>query len=79
MIKNKGDAGRPRATGELLKIRRAARLSATAAVLALGSASIARAETTPVGVPDKSFPESVTSTSDGTLYVGSFNHGGVTK
>ncbi|MES5489096.1 hypothetical protein QMZ05_40670, partial [Bradyrhizobium sp. INPA03-11B] len=25
------------------------------------------------------FPESVTSTSDGTLYVGSFNHGGVTK
>jgi sugar lactone lactonase YvrE len=33
----------------------------------------------PVGVPDKSFPESVTSTGDGTLYVGSFNNGGVTK
>jgi len=33
----------------------------------------------PVGVPDKSFPESVTSTKDGTLYVGSFNNGGVTK
>ena len=33
----------------------------------------------PVGVPDKSFPESVTSTSDGALYVGSFNNGGVTK
>jgi sugar lactone lactonase YvrE len=34
---------------------------------------------TPVSVPDKSFPESVTSTSDGTLYVGSFNEGGVMK
>src|SRR6201996_5124989 len=34
---------------------------------------------TPVGVPDKSFPESVTSTKDGTLYVGSFNEGGVVK
>ncbi len=33
----------------------------------------------PVGVPDKSFPESVTSTSDGALYVGSFNNGGVTR
>jgi sugar lactone lactonase YvrE len=42
-------------------------------------AGVARAETAPVGVPDKSFPESVTSTSDGTLYVGSFNNGGVTK
>lgn len=34
---------------------------------------------TPVSVPDKSFPESVTSTKDGTLYVGSFNEGGVTR
>jgi sugar lactone lactonase YvrE len=34
---------------------------------------------TPVSVPDKSFPESVTSTRDGTLYVGSFNEGGVMK
>jgi outer membrane protein assembly factor BamB len=34
---------------------------------------------TPVSVPDKSFPESVTSTTDGTLYVGSFNEGGVTR
>lgn len=33
----------------------------------------------PVGVPDRSFPESVTSTKDGTLYVGSFNEGGVVK
>ncbi|MGY4568595.1 hypothetical protein [Bradyrhizobium sp. USDA 3256] len=97
MIKNNGAAGRPRATGELLKIRRASLerfrakvrvkktrqnknlASAAAIVLALGMAGAARAETAPVGVPDKSFPESVTSTSDGTLYVGSFNHGGVTK
>jgi len=79
MIKNKGDAGRPRATGELLTIRRASLASAAAIILALGTAGAVRAETAPVGVPDKSFPESVTSTSDGTLYVGSFNHGGVTK
>ena len=38
-----------------------------------------RAQTAPVGVPDKSFPESVSSTKDGTLYVGSFNLGGVVK
>jgi len=100
MIKKNGDAGHPRATGELLKIRRASAerfrakwmpvrvkktrqnknlARAAATILALGMAGIARAETAPVGVPDKSFPESVTSTSDGTLYVGSFNHGGVTK
>ena len=41
-------------------------------------ADTARSET-PVGVADKSFPESVTSTRDGTLYVGSFNNGGVVK
>jgi hypothetical protein len=47
----------------------------------LGAASfgVAWAESTPVRVPDKSFPESVTSTKDGTLYVGSFNLGGVVK
>ena len=39
----------------------------------------ARSETLPVGVHDKSFPECVTSTKDGTLYVGSFNNGGVVK
>jgi sugar lactone lactonase YvrE len=55
------------------------------AVSALGAAGIVclmagavNAET-PVGVPDKSFPESVTSTKDGTLYAGSFNEGGVVK
>src|SRR5882757_84529 len=33
----------------------------------------------PVGIPDRSFPESLTSTCDGTLYVGSLNLGGVVK
>ena len=79
MIKKNGDAGHPRATGELLNIRRTSLLSTAVIILALGTAGVARAETAPVGVPDKSFPESVTSTSDGTLYVGSFNQGGVTK
>ncbi|WP_338697427.1 hypothetical protein V5279_11685 [Bradyrhizobium sp. 26S5] len=78
MIKNNGDAACPRAKGDSLNFRRAS-LSATAIILALGTAGAASAETAPVGVPDKSFPESVTSTSDGTLYVGSFNQGGVTK
>jgi sugar lactone lactonase YvrE len=41
--------------------------------------SIAQGQTTPVAVADKSFPESVTSTKDGTLYIGSFNLGGVVK
>jgi streptogramin lyase len=55
------------------------------AVTALGAAGViclmagvAYAETS-ASVPDKSFPESVTSTKDGTLYVGSFNEGGVVK
>jgi sugar lactone lactonase YvrE len=42
-------------------------------------ADAALSETLPVGVHDRSFPESVTSTKDGTLYVGSFNNGGVVK
>ncbi|KJC54030.1 hypothetical protein UP10_40815 [Bradyrhizobium sp. LTSPM299] len=79
MTKQKCDAGHPRAKGDLLKIRRASALSAAAIILTLGTACAARAETAPVGVPDKSFPESITSTSDGALYVGSFNLGGVTK
>jgi hypothetical protein len=48
-------------------------------MLAVAASGVARAQTAPVGVPDKSFPESVTSTSDGTLYAGSFNLGGVVK
>ena len=50
-----------------------------ALVSSIPFAGAARSETLPVGVHDKSFPESVTSTKDGTLYVGSFNNGGVVK
>src|SRR5450755_3060852 len=69
------------AQGELLKSRSAHALGKTGLALVLGVAlgGAARAQTAPVGVPDKSFPESVTSTKDGTLYVGSFNLGGVVK
>ena len=69
------------AQGDLLKNRCARALGTAGLALMLGVASfgVARAESAPVGVPDKSFPESVTSTKDGTLYVGSFNLGGVTK
>jgi streptogramin lyase len=57
-----------------------ARLVTGLAVLfGIASVGMACAETAPIGVPDKSFPESVTSTHDGTLYVGSFNLGGVLK
>jgi sugar lactone lactonase YvrE len=45
----------------------------------IGLLTVAAYAETPVSVPDKSFPESVTSTKDGTLYVGSFNEGGVVK
>jgi sugar lactone lactonase YvrE len=48
-------------------------------ILGAAAADIAHAQTAPVGVPDNSFPESVTSTADGTLYAGSFNLGGVVK
>jgi sugar lactone lactonase YvrE len=34
---------------------------------------------TPVGVPDNSFPESISAAGDGTLYAGSLNLGGVVK
>jgi streptogramin lyase len=69
------------AQGELLKNRCARTLCTAGLALVLGVAfaGVVRAETAPVGLPDKSFPESVTSTKDGTLYVGSFNLGGVTK
>jgi sugar lactone lactonase YvrE len=50
-----------------------------ALMLGLASGSVARAESAPISLPDKSFPESVTSTKDGTLYAGSFNLGGVMK
>src|ERR1700738_4481136 len=69
------------AQGELLKSRCARALGTAGLVFTLGVAAsgVVRAQTAPVGVPDKSFPESVTSTRDGTLYVGSFNLGGVVK
>jgi sugar lactone lactonase YvrE len=68
------------AQGDLLKNRACALGTAgLALMLAVASGGIARAQTAPVSVPDKSFPESVTSTSDGTLYAGSINRGGVVK
>ena len=69
------------AKGELLNGRRTRALGTAGLALMLGVAAFgaAHAQTAPVGVPDKSFPESVTSTKDGTLYVGSFNLGGVVK
>src|SRR6266852_6381767 len=69
------------AQGDLLKNRgaRALGIAGLALMLSATSFGVARAESAPVDVPDKSFPESVTSTKDGTLYVGSFNLGGVTK
>jgi streptogramin lyase len=69
------------AHGDLLKTRcaRALGTAGLALMLSVASGGVVRAETAPVGLPDKSFPESVTSTKDGTLYVGSFNLGGVTK
>ena len=48
-------------------------------MLGVALGGVAFAQSAPVGVPDKSFPESVTSTKDGTLYAGSFNLGGVVK
>jgi hypothetical protein len=82
-IMNQENSGAPSslALGKLLKSRRAHALGTAGLALILGVApgSFACAQTAPVGVPDKSFPESVTSTKDGTLYVGSFNLGGVVK
>jgi len=67
------------AQGEDLSGRSARALGTAALALMLGVAfgGVANAQTAPAGVPDKSFPESVTSTKDGTLYAGSFNLGGV--
>src|SRR6202161_583973 len=69
------------ARGGLLKSLSAHALGKTGLALVLGVAfgGVALAQSAPVGVPDKSFPESVTSTKDGTLYTGSFNLGGVVK
>ena len=70
-----------RALGESFKKSRARALGTTGLLLMLGLATcgVASAQTAPASVPDKSFPESLTSTKDGTLYAGSFNLGGVVK
>ena len=69
------------AQGDLLKSRRARVLGTAGLALMLGIAGsgAAHAQAAPAGVPDKSFPESVTSTNDGTFYASSFNLGGVVK
>jgi streptogramin lyase len=50
-----------------------------AAVLAIAGYVTVRTQTAAISIPDKSFPESLSSTPDGTLYVGSLNLGGVVK
>jgi hypothetical protein len=69
------------AQGDLLKSLcvRALGTAGLALILGVASGGIAHAQTAPVSLPDKSFPESLTSTKDGALYVGSFNLGGVVK
>jgi hypothetical protein len=68
------------AQGEPLKSRCVRALGTAGLAIMHGVAGgVACAQTAPVGVPDKSFPESVTSTRNGALYVGSFNLGGVVK
>jgi len=64
-----------RALGESFKNRRARALGTAGWALMLGIATggVASAQTAPASVPDKSLPESLTSTKDGTLYAGSFN------
>jgi hypothetical protein len=68
-----------RALGESFKKSRARALGTTgwALMLIIAAGGVASAQT--ASVPDKSFPESLTSTKDGTLYAGSFNLGGVVK
>jgi sugar lactone lactonase YvrE len=81
MKKQDSAALRPLIQGDLLNNCRARTAGTTALALVLGIACGvgAHAETAPVALADNSFPESLTSTSDGTLYAGSFNHGGVVK
>src|SRR5499427_8671464 len=81
MKQKNGAARRALVQGDSFKNRRSHALHAAGLVfvLGIGTAGFACAEPAPIGVPDKSFPESVTSTRDGTLYVGSFNLGGVLR
>jgi sugar lactone lactonase YvrE len=81
MKKQDSVASRPLTQGDSLKNRHARTTGATALaiMLAIACGARAHAESAPVALPDNSFPESLTSTSDGTLYAGSFNLGGVMK
>ena len=79
MNQKRSAATSTRALGETFKNRRARALGTAGWVLMLGVAAGGVAHAQTAGVPDKSFPESVTSTKDGTLYAGSFNLGGVVK
>src|ERR1700749_271015 len=81
MKQQHGVATRALVQGEFFNHRRARALvtAASAFLLGVAFAGIAAAQTAPIGLPDKSHPESVTSTSDGTLYIASFNLGGVIK
>ncbi|WP_245286520.1 hypothetical protein [Bradyrhizobium sp. ARR65] len=81
MKQKHGAASQSLVQGDPLKDRRAHSLRAIglALIFSIASGGLARAETPARGLPDKSFPESVTSTRDGALYVGSFNLGGVLK
>ncbi|WFU78062.1 hypothetical protein QA645_26360 [Bradyrhizobium sp. CIAT3101] len=78
-MKKYDNALRSRRQGETLTTGRT--LGAAVAILASSvfRAGLAQAQSAAVTLPEKSFPESVSSTSDGALYVGSFNHGGVTR
>jgi hypothetical protein len=80
---NKKDRTAPSrlAPGDAFKNRRTNLLGTAGCLLMLsiGYGGAAYAQSAPASVPDKSFPESVTSTKDGTLYAGSFNKGGVVK
>lgn len=78
-MKKRNDALRSRRQGDTLTTGRALGAAVFITATCILVAGPARAETAPVNLPEKSFPESVTSTSDGALYVGSFNHGGVTR
>ena len=81
MNQKRSAATSTRALGESFKNGRARALGTAgwALMLSIATGGVATAQTAPAGVPDKSFPESVTSTKDGTLYAGSFNEGGVVK
>jgi hypothetical protein len=68
------------AQGGSVRNRGAGALYAALLLLASGAMSVGVAHAqTPVGVPDNSFPESVSAAGNGTLYAGSFNLGGVVK